>query len=98
MSLFDKMMERNTKRLKKMQEQMLDMQEEVFDEHGAQIARVNQKSAELSAGGTRVHYEAVASGLKNGLANSPEKFCHACGSKIAASANYCSVCGAKQSA
>jgi DNA-binding protein YbaB len=34
MSLFDKMMDKNMKRAKKMQEKMLDMQEEVYGERG----------------------------------------------------------------
>ena len=44
---------------KKMQKKMLDMQEEVFNERGEQIERVNTKSAELSAPGTKIHYEAL---------------------------------------
>ena len=48
MSLFDKMMDRNLKRMKKMQKQMLDMQEEIYDENGEQIERVNKKRYENS--------------------------------------------------
>lgn len=96
MSLFDRMMDRNIKRAKKMQEKMLDMQEEIFDEKGEQIERVNKRSEELRAPGTKVHYEAVASGVKEGLSEKPKKFCSECGKEIGATAKYCSECGAKQ--
>lgn len=96
MSLLDKMMDRNMKRVKKMQGKMLDMQEEVFNERGEQIERVNTKSAELSAPGTKIHYEAVASGVKEGLGEKQKKFCSECGKEISVTAKYCSKCGAKQ--
>lgn len=96
MSLLDKMMDRNMMHLKKMQGKMLDMQEEVYDEKGEQIKRVNQKSAEFSAPGTKIHYEAVASGVKEGLAEASTKNCVKCGKKIADTAKYCSECGASQ--
>ena len=96
MSLFDKMMDRNLKRMKKMQKQMLDMQEEIYDENGEQIERVNKKSAELGAKGTKIHYEAAASGIKDGLGDKSGKFCCECGKKIDAKAKYCSECGTKQ--
>ena len=97
MSLFDRMMDRNMKMAKKMQKKMLDMQEEIYDENGEQIERVSKKSAELGAKGTRIHYGAVASGIKDGIENNKsEKFCSECGKKIGAEAKYCSECGAKQ--
>jgi hypothetical protein len=96
MSLFDRMMDRNMERAKKMQKKMLDMQEEIYEENGEQIERVNTKSAELGAKGTKIHYEAVASGIKEGLEGKSEKFCHECGKKIGVKDKYCSECGAKQ--
>lgn len=96
MSLFDRMMDRNMERAKKMQKKMLDMQEEMYEENGEQIERVNKKSAELGAGGTKIHYEAAASGVREGLEGKSEKFCHECGKKIGAKDKYCSECGAKQ--
>ena len=96
MSLLDRMMDRNFVRLKKMQKKMLDMQEEIYDENGAQIKRVNKKSAELGAEGTRVHYAAVASGIKDGLEDKNGKKCHKCGKKNDSSAKYCCECGTKQ--
>ncbi len=96
MSLLDRMMDRNMKRVKEMQKKMLDMQEEMYDENGEQIERVNKKSAELGAEGTRIHYKAAASGIKEGLEDKPEKHCHECGKKISVEAKYCSECGAKQ--
>ncbi|MBO7718356.1 zinc ribbon domain-containing protein [Candidatus Saccharibacteria bacterium] len=96
MSIFDKMMDRNMERAKKMQKKMLDMQEEIYNENGEQIERVNKKSAELGASGTKVHYGAVASGIKEGLSDVPEKYCSECGEKISVTAKYCSECGAKQ--
>ena len=96
MSLFDRMMDRNMERAKKMQKKMLDMQEEIYNENCEQIERVNKRSAELGAKGTKIHYEAVASGVKDGLRNGPEKFCCKCGKKIDMGAKYCSECGAKQ--
>ena len=92
----DGMMTSNMERLKNMQKKMLDMQEEMYDENGEQIERVNKRAAELSAKGTKVHYEAVASGIKDGLGEKPKKFCHECGKGIDAKAKYCSECGAKQ--
>lgn len=96
MSLFDRMMDRNMERAKKMQKKMLDMQEEIYDENGEQIERVNKRSAELGAEGTKIYYEAAASGVKDGLKNKSGKFCCECGKKIDVEAKYCSECGAKQ--
>ena len=96
MSLLDKMMEENIERVKEMQKRMLDMQEELYNERGDQIERINKKKEELSAAGTKVHYGAVASGIKEGLDGESDKFCTACGKKIAGSAKFCSECGAKQ--
>ena len=89
-------MDRNMERMKKMQKKMLDMQEEIYDENGEQIERVNKRSAELGAKGTKIHYEAVAGGIKDGIENKSEGFCCECGKKINAGAKYCSECGAKQ--
>lgn len=98
MSLLDKMMSDNLKRLKGMQKEMLDMQEEIYDEDGEQIERLNKKRAELGAAGTKIHYQAAASGVKEAMsADKPTKFCHACGHEIDRTAKYCSECGAKQS-
>ena len=94
MSLLDRMMDRNFERAKKMQKKMLDMQEEIYEENGEQIERLNKKSAELGAKGTKVHYEAAASGIKEGLKD--HKFCAECGTKIDKSAKFCSECGTKQ--
>ena len=96
MSLLDKMMDRNMERAKAMQKKMLDMQEELYNENGEQIERVNKKAAELGASGTKVHYEAAASGIKEGLSDESKKYCTECGKKISATAKYCSECGAKQ--
>ncbi len=96
MSLMDRMMEDNIKRAKVMQKKMLDMQEEFYEENGEQIERVNKRSAELGAAGTKVHYEAVASGVKEGLTDESKKFCTQCGKKIDRDAKFCSECGAKQ--
>ena len=63
----DRMMEDNIERAKEMQKRMLDMQEELYNERGEQIERLNKKKEELSAAGTKVHYEAAASGIKEGL-------------------------------
>ena len=94
MSLLDRMMDRNFERAKKMQKKMLDMQEEIYEENGEQIERLNKKSAELGAEGTKVHYKAAASGIKEGLED--HKFCAECGTKIDKSAKFCSECGTKQ--
>lgn len=100
MSLLDKMMSDNLKRLKGMQKEMLDMQEEIYDENGEQIERLNKKRAELDAAGTKIHYQAAASGIKEAVSSdAPDKttkFCHECGTKIQKSAKFCSECGAKQ--
>ena len=100
MSLLDKMMSDNLKRLKGMQKGMLDMQEEIYDENGEQIERLNKKRAELDAAGTKIHYQAAASGVKEAMSSdAPDKttkFCHECGIKIQKSAKFCSECGAKQ--
>ena len=96
MSMLDKMMEENIERAKEMQKRMLDMQEELYNERGEQIERINKKKEELSAAGTKIHYEAAASGIKEGLEGSEKKFCTECGKEIDASAKYCSECGAKQ--
>lgn len=96
MSLFDRMIDRNMKRVKKMQKKMLDMQEEMYNENGEQIERVNKRSAELGANGTKIHYEAKASGIREGLEGGSKKLCCECGKKIDAEAKYCSECGAKQ--
>ena len=95
MSLMDRMMEDNIKRAKVMQKKMLDMQEEFYEENGEQIERVNKRSAELGAAGTKVHYGAVASGIKEGLENE-KKICPACKKEIDADAKFCSECGTKQ--
>ena len=100
MSLLDKMMSDNLKRLKGMQKEMLNMQEEIYDENGEQIERLNKKRAELDAAGTKIHYQAAASGVKEAMssdvADKTTKFCHECGTKIQKSAKFCSECGAKQ--
>ncbi|MBO7131898.1 zinc-ribbon domain-containing protein [Candidatus Saccharibacteria bacterium] len=96
MSSLDKMLDNNMDTLKRMQKKMLDMQEEIYAENGEQIERLNKKSAELSAAGTKVHYKAAASGLKEGLDDEPKKYCHECGKEINASAKFCSECGTKQ--
>lgn len=100
MSLLDKMMSDNLKRLKGMQKEMLNMQEEIYDENGEQIERLNKKRAELDAAGTKIHYQAAASGVKEAMSSdAPDKttkFCHECGIKIQKSAKFCSECGAKQ--
>ena len=100
MSLLDKMMSDNIKRLKGMQKEMLDIQEEIYDENGEQIERLNKKRAELDAAGTKIHYQAAASGVKEAMSSdAPDKttkFCHECGTKIQKSAKFCSECGAKQ--
>ncbi len=100
MSLLDKMMSDNLKRLKGMQKEMLNMQEEIYDENGEQIERLNKKRAELDAAGTKIHYQAAASGVKEAMSSdAPDKttkFCHECGTKIQKSAKFCSECGAKQ--
>ncbi len=96
MSMLDKMMDENIDTLKKMQKKMLDMQEEIYAENGEQIERVNKKSAELEAAGTKVKYEAAASGIKEGLSGEPTKYCHECGKEINASAKFCSECDTKQ--
>jgi hypothetical protein len=96
MSVLDKMMEENIERAKEMQKRMLDMQEELYNERGEQIERINKKKEELGAAGTKVHYEAAVSGIKEGLKGSGKKFCTECGKEIDASAKYCSECGAKQ--
>jgi hypothetical protein len=90
------MMDRNFVRLKKMQKKMLDMQEEIYDENGEQIERVNKRSAELGAKGTKIHYSAVASGIKDGLEDDPKKCCCECGKKIDMDAKFCCECGTKQ--
>ena len=98
--MLDKMMSDNIKRLKGMQKEMLDMQEEIYDENGEQIERLNKKRAELDAAGTKIHYQAAASGIKEAVSSdAPDKttkFCHECGTKIQKSAKFCSECGAKQ--
>jgi hypothetical protein len=94
MSLFDRMMDRNMERAKKMQKRVLDMQEEMYNENGEQIERINKKSAELGAEGTKIHYKAAAAGVKEGLA--AEKVCPKCGTTIGTDFKYCSECGAKQ--
>lgn len=100
MSLLDKMMSDNLKRLKGMQKEMLNMQEEIYDENGEQIERLNKKRAELDAAGTKIHYQAAASGVKEAMssdvADKTTKFCHECGTKIQKTAKFCSECGAKQ--
>ena len=96
MSMLDKMMDENIDTLKKMQKKMIDMQEEIYAENGEQIERVNKKSAELEAAGTKVKYEAAASGIKEGLSGEPTKYCHECGKEINASAKFCSECDTKQ--
>lgn len=115
MSLFDKMMEKNLKmaqdmqdgmldrtvsRAKSMQKKMLNMQEEIYDENGEQIERLNKKRAELDAAGTKIHYQAAASGVKEAMLSDASakstKFCYECGAKIQKSAKFCSECGAKQ--
>lgn len=100
MSLLDKMMSDNLKRLKGMQKEMLDMQEEIYNEDGEQIERLNKKRAELDAAGTKIHYQAAASGVKEVMSSDvpskATKFCHECGTKIQKSAKFCSECGAKQ--
>ncbi len=96
MSLFDKIMDKNMDRMKYMQKKMLDVQEEIYKENGEQIKRINTKSAELTAPGTKTHYEAVAGGIKEGLASESNKFCSECGNKISKTAKFCSECGAKQ--
>ena len=96
MSLFDKMMDRNMERAKRMQKKMLDMQEEIYNENGEQIERLNKRSAELGAEGTEIHYRAAASGFKEGLKSESKKLCHECGEKIDVNAKYCSECGTKQ--
>lgn len=100
MSLLDKMMSDNLKRLKSMQKEMLDMQEEIYDENGEQIERLNKKRTELDAAGTKIHYQAAASGVKEVMSSDvpskATKFCHECGTKIQKSAKFCSECGAKQ--
>ncbi len=100
MSLLDKMMSDNLKRLKGMQKEMLNVQEEIYDENGEQIERLNKKRAELDAAGTKIHYQAAASGVKEAMSSdAPDKttkFCHECGTKIQKSAKFCSECGAKQ--
>lgn len=95
MSLFDRMMDRNVERAKKMRKRVLDMQEEMYNENGEQIERINKKSAELGAAGTKVQFEAAASGVKEGLKDDV-KICSECGTKISVTAKYCSECGAKQ--
>ena len=96
MSMLDKMMEENIERAKEMQKRMLDIEEELYNERGEQIERINKKKEELSAAGTKIHYEAAASGVKEGLEGSEKKFCTECGKENSASAKYCSECGAKQ--
>ena len=115
MSLFDKMMEKNLERAqsmqdgmldrtvsraKSMQKKMLNMQEEIYDENGEQIERLNKKRAELDAAGTKIHYQAAASGVKEVMSSDvpseATEFCHECGTKIQKSAKFCSECGAKQ--
>ena len=95
MSLIDKMMDRNMERAKEMQKRVLDMQEEIYNERGEQIERINKKSAELGAAGTKIHFEAAASGVKEGLKDET-KICSNCGTKISVTAKYCSECGTKQ--
>ena len=95
MSLMDRMMEENIERAKEMQKRMLDMQEELYNERGEQIERLNKKKEELSAAGTKVHYEEAASGIKEGLENE-KKICPACKKEIDADAKFCSECGTKQ--
>ena len=70
MSMLDKMMEENIERAKEMQKRMLDIEEELYNERGEQIERINKKKEELSAAGTKIHYEAAASGVKEGLEGS----------------------------
>ena len=89
-----KMMDSNLENLKEMQKKMLDMQEELYTENGEQIERVNKMRAEREAAGTKVHYEAAAEGIKDGLKDT--KFCEKCGSKISRDAKFCSECGEKQ--
>jgi hypothetical protein len=96
MSLLDRMMDRNFERAKKMQKKMLDMQEELYNENGEQIERVNKRSAELGAEGTRIHYKAAASGVKEGLGCEAKKSCCECGKKIDAGSKFCNECGTKQ--
>lgn len=79
---------------------MLDMQEEIYDENGEQIERLNKKRAELDVAGTKIHYQAAASGVKEVMSSDVPskvtKFCHECGTKIQKFAKFCSECGAKQ--
>ena len=96
MSLLDRMMDKNLERAKKMEKKMLDMQEEIYNENGEQIERLNRRSAELGAEGTKIRYGAMASGIKSGLESEPEKSCSNCEKKISADAKYCSECGAEQ--
>ncbi len=92
----DKMMDQTIKNAKKMQRKMLDMQEEVYNENGEQIERVNKRAAELGASGTKIKYEAAAKGIKEGMKDEPKKFCCECGEELSASAKFCSECGTKQ--
>ena len=91
-----KMLDKNMGMVKKMQKRMLDAQEEIYDERGEQIERVNKKREELGAAGTKVRYEAAARGIKEGLGEEPKKHCGECGEEIETTAKYCSECGAKQ--
>lgn len=96
MSLMDRMMKQNMKMMKKMQKDVLDMQEELYNENGEQIERVSKMSAERGAPATKIHYEAVAKGVKEGLSGEEKKYCSKCGAEIDVDANFCSKCGAKQ--
>ncbi len=104
MSLFDnmhdQMLDRTMERAKNMQKKLYDMQEEIYNEDGEQIERLNKKRAELGAAGTKTHYQAAASGVKEVMSSDvpsrATKFCHECGTKIQKSAKFCSECGAKQ--
>ena len=60
------------------------------------MMKMGNKLNELIRKGTKIHYEAAASGIKDGLGDKSGKFCCECGKKIDAKAKYCSECGTKQ--
>lgn len=96
MSLMDRMMNSNMKRIKKMHKQMLDMQEEIYAEDGERIEKLNKVAAERGAPGAKIQYKAMAEGIKEGLTGESSKKCPACDAEIDVAAKYCSECGAKQ--
>lgn len=78
------------KQLKKMANDMIDLQNEILDENQNKLTKIANQSADINSGAVTKTAKALKQGFKD------TKFCKDCGAEIDIDSKFCKICGKEQ--